>query len=867
MSESNEEDEQMSTTIENGRGTGCHGLLSQAASPPSVRPGRRRRALVWTLGLGLALVGALAFASLNAATSQAATDPLSWSPATLVDTGPHPINAILGISCPSTGLCVATDEDGNVLTSTNPTGGEEEDWAAPVSIDPGHPLEKVSCPTTTFCVAVDGYGDAFTSTEPTGGASKWHETKIDPDLSGEDSYSFATFISCPTTKFCAVVTGSRELLTSTEPLGGASKWTVSTNETMGAGYFSSLSCQSETLCVTDYSVAEDSSFIYSSTDPTGGWTDWSHTGSVSWLGGLVGPSCPTSSLCIGGSGSNVVTSTSPATGPWTESGPVENSWFNDISCASASLCVGVENGQGHLSVSTEPTGGASKWHVIDVGGYLDSLSSVSCVPNTTTCVAADYEGNVISSTSPTTSWDSIHVDNSAVTKPDSIESVSCASASLCVAGDAYGRVLYSTDAKAGASSWSTPVTASAASIEALDCIPGLCVAAGEHGYYDQIVASTNPTGGEEAWNVVDEEYGGWTAVSCASTKLCVAVANGGEIASSATPTTFGSWTTKDVVADSDFTGVSCPSEGLCVATNERDIYTNKTPTNSASWNPTTLIPEGQGWFNDVSCPSTTRCYASDASGNIWTSTDPTGGAVAWTKIKAAENSLGHLSCPTTSFCVGLEEFGGVSFVSKEPGVEGSWSETKLTEGGFKNEALQGLACASEELCLATDEGGGLATGTQTLASGVPTNTGLPTITGTTKEGQTLTSAPGSWTNSPTGYSYQWERCSAAGTSCGNVPEATGTSYALTGADVGSTLRLAVTAKNAHGTGGTATSEPTGVVSAAEAGKHEEPKGGGGGGSTTTATTAQVTTPGNRWRCRWWGCVRRSLRCLGRCWCG
>jgi len=830
----------MSATIENRRDNGWHRLLNHAASPPPVTPRRSRRALAWTLGLGLALVGTLAFALLNAATSRAATDPLSWSPATLVDTGPHPINAILSISCPSTGLCVATDEDGNVLTSTDPTGDEEGDWSVPVSIDPGHPLEQVACPTTTFCVAVDGYGDAFSSTEPTGGASKWHEAKIDPSLSGEDPSSFATFVSCPTTKFCAVVTGSRELITSTEPLGGASKWTVSTNENMGAGYFSSLSCQSETLCVTDYSVAEDSSVIYSSTDPTGGWTQWSKTGSVSWFGGLVGPSCPTSSLCIGGSGSNIVTSSSPATGPWTESGPVENSWFNDISCASASLCVGVENGQGHLSVSTEPTGGASKWHVMVVGGYLDSLSSVSCVPNTTTCVATDYEGNVISSTSPTTSWDSTHVDNSTVTKPDSIESLSCASASLCLAGDAYGRVLYSTNPKAGASSWSAPVTASAGSIEALDCIPGLCVGAGGHGYYDQIVASMDPTGGEETWGVVDQEYGGWTAVSCASTKLCVAVANGGEIASSATPTAFGSWTTKNVVPDSDFTGVSCPSEALCVATNERAIYTNKTPTNPATWTAATLVPEGQGWLNDVSCPSTTRCFASDESGNIWTSINPTGGVAAWTKIKASEHSFAHVSCPTTSFCLGMEQNGSV-FVSQEPSVEGSWNETKLTEGFFKDNTLQDVTCANEELCLATDEAGEIATGTQTLPAGVPAVTELPTISGSAQEGRVLSASPGAWTNSPSGYSYQWERCNAAGVSCRAIAEATTTTYDVTSADVGATMRVSVTASNSHGVGETGTSAATGVVAAAEAGKHEEQiGGGGGGGSSTTARTAQVT---------------------------
>ena len=93
------------------------------------------------LAVGLILGLVLALTLTLAATGLAqAADPLSWTPATLVDTGPNPDNSILDVSCPVAGLCVATDEDGNILTSTDPTGGEEADWSAPVSLDPGRPL-------------------------------------------------------------------------------------------------------------------------------------------------------------------------------------------------------------------------------------------------------------------------------------------------------------------------------------------------------------------------------------------------------------------------------------------------------------------------------------------------------------------------------------------------------------------------------------------------------------------------------------------------------------------------------------------------------------------------------------------------------
>jgi hypothetical protein len=39
----------------------------------------------------------------------------------------------------------------------------------------------------------------------------------------------------------------------------------------------------------------------------------------------------------------------------------------------------------------------------------------------------------------------------------------------------------------------------------------------------------------------------------------------------------------------------------------------------------------------------------------------------------------------------------------------------------------------------------------------PVNTVAPAVTGTATQGQTLTTDNGTWTNSPTGYTYQWQR--------------------------------------------------------------------------------------------------------------
>ena len=99
------------------------------------------------------------------------------------------------------------------------------------------------------------------------------------------------------------------------------------------------------------------------------------------------------------------------------------------------------------------------------------------------------------------------------------------------------------------------------------------------------------------------------------------------------------------------------------------------------------------------------------------------------------------------------------------------------------------------------------------AAGAPANSSLPTIAGTPDEGRTLTADPGTWTGSqPLEFSYRWQRCSETGASCVESMGATAQTYTLGVADVGSTIRVAVTASNEAGSD-TAVSSPTAVVTA------------------------------------------------------
>jgi hypothetical protein len=95
----------------------------------------------------------------------------------------------------------------------------------------------------------------------------------------------------------------------------------------------------------------------------------------------------------------------------------------------------------------------------------------------------------------------------------------------------------------------------------------------------------------------------------------------------------------------------------------------------------------------------------------------------------------------------------------------------------------------------------------------PGNQTAPAVSGTPRDGQTLTATAGTWAGSgPIGYAYRWQRCNGAGTSCANVPGATAPTYALGAADVTSTMRVVVTATNAAGSS-SAASAPSGQVAA------------------------------------------------------
>lgn len=96
---------------------------------------------------------------------------------------------------------------------------------------------------------------------------------------------------------------------------------------------------------------------------------------------------------------------------------------------------------------------------------------------------------------------------------------------------------------------------------------------------------------------------------------------------------------------------------------------------------------------------------------------------------------------------------------------------------------------------------------------LPSNLELPSVTGLLQDGGLLSALVGSWSGTgPLEYSYQWELCNSAGAACHEISGALQATLGLLAGDVGSTLRVLVTASNSAGST-SALSEPTSVIKA------------------------------------------------------
>ncbi len=108
----------------------------------------------------------------------------------------------------------------------------------------------------------------------------------------------------------------------------------------------------------------------------------------------------------------------------------------------------------------------------------------------------------------------------------------------------------------------------------------------------------------------------------------------------------------------------------------------------------------------------------------------------------------------------------------------------------------------------TDYGYDYTMATPTVSTIAPVNTVGPVLSGQSVQGQTLTASTGTWSPTPTSYTYQWQRSTDGGTTWVNIAGAITSSYAVAGSDLGAQIRVVVSATNSYGTSAAGTTPVT-----------------------------------------------------------
>ena len=93
----------------------------------------------------------------------------------------------------------------------------------------------------------------------------------------------------------------------------------------------------------------------------------------------------------------------------------------------------------------------------------------------------------------------------------------------------------------------------------------------------------------------------------------------------------------------------------------------------------------------------------------------------------------------------------------------------------------------------------------------PTNSAVPAVSGIARKGETLDASTGSWTGSPSSYTYQWKRANTADGTYSNISSETSNRYILTDDDIGSYIKVSVVAVNGAGVSSAALSAATSIV--------------------------------------------------------
>jgi streptogramin lyase len=171
-----------------------------------------------------------------------------------------------------------------------------------------------------------------------------------------------------------------------------------------------------------------------------------------------------------------------------------------------------------------------------------------------------------------------------------------------------------------------------------------------------------------------------------------------------------------------------------------------------------------------------------------------------TKVEAKGATLNGIVNPNGATTKYFWEYGTTRAYGTKTVEASAGSGSKDIE---ESSAITGLTGSTKYhfRVVATSAAGTTAGLDQVLGTSVapPENVTLPVASPETPDQAVPESTTtGTWTNGPTGYEYQWERCNATGAECVSISGANSAKYTPVEADVGHALMVKVTAKNSGG---------------------------------------------------------------------
>ena len=291
---------------------------------------------------------------------------LSWSPPASVDVG----NALSGVACPSSSVCVAVDSIGHeVMFDPASPGG-----ATSAPIDSGVALTGVACWLTSACAAI-GDGD---------------EVDFDPGAPGSATHATigsAAQVSCvvpaTTPQQCTAVDGGAELTFNPASPGSSSQATID-----GANFLSAVACPSASQCTAVDQLGQAITFNPASPAPVTTIIDNGVNGELDDV------ACPSVSQCtaVDSAGRAVTFDPQSPASPAPTVAQIDATPDNEleaIACSSASMCVAEDVG-GNV-VEGDPLSGVV-WTATPIAPST-LLTGIAC-GSSTVCVATDAAGDV-----------------------------------------------------------------------------------------------------------------------------------------------------------------------------------------------------------------------------------------------------------------------------------------------------------------------------------------------------------------------------------------------------------------------------------------------------------------------------------------